>query len=178
MRPPIRLIEPSRRGVSIATRGVAARTCARGATLASPATDGAAAGAPGVAAGALAAGAVLAGGVGAGAGKNRSPKYWKPIRIAIEIAIAMTRLRWSMSATRWRHRVDARSAPRVTTRDALQREPRAMRRAMDVHGFRRVMRAARPITAIGAKHRRDQQLIGADQHLKHDAHDAPPPSAR
>src|SRR5438552_1861974 len=104
MRPPTRAIEPCSRGVEILTRGDFSSAAARLSGPEGPAAGAAAEGAFGTAAGTPAEGAGETGALwlacGGGGGATRragSKKKLKPIRIAIERAMAMMRLRWSMS---------------------------------------------------------------------------------
>ncbi len=62
----------------------------------------------------------------------------------------------------WRHRIEARAAPRMTTEDAAKGEPAAPDRAVQPQRLHGVERATRGIAAAVRQHGRDQ--VAVDQH--------------
>lgn len=63
----------------------------------------------------------------------------------------------------WRHRIVTAGAKRVTAREALQRQPRATRHAVQTDRLGRVVRTGRDEAAGSGEQRGDEQLVASQK---------------
>jgi len=95
-----------------------------------------------------------------------------PIRVIRGSIQQAVRGRFPVATRRW-HGIEAAPAPRVTAAQTLEAQPAAAKRAVGldrldhVMGTGRLETAAAPRPQNQGEHRRDQELIGADEEANH-----------